>query len=204
MYKIYLDQTAFRLVSREEMDKLPKGKTHLAGEYHGKTALLLNYIDMAEKSQRYETVTLIGTDVEQLKTDFFSLFKIVEAAGGLIYNEAGEILFIYRRANWDLPKGKIDEGETKEEAALREVAEETGLQEVERHELLYTSYHIYRNKKDKRCLKPTYWYRMTTQNTDLKLQHEEDIEDAKWMTKAAFLDADMPTYGSIVDVLKIS
>ncbi len=204
MYKIYLDQTAFHLVSRQAIDKLPKGKTHLAGEYHGKTALLLNYIDMAEKSERYETVTLIATDVEKLKTDFFSLFKIVEAAGGLVYNQAGEILFIYRRKHWDLPKGKIDKGESKEDAALREVAEETGLQEVERHELLYTSYHVYRNKKDKRCLKPTYWYRMTTEKTALKLQHEEDIEDAKWMTKADFLAADLPTFGSINDVVEIS
>ncbi len=202
MYKIYLDKTAFQLVSRDEIKELPQGKKHLRGEYHGKVGLLLNYVDAAEKSQRYDTVSIVGNDLEQLKEDFFSLFKIVEAAGGLVHNENDEILFIYRRKHWDLPKGKIDPGESKEEAAVREVMEETGLQNVERHELIYTSHHIYRNRKDKRCLKPTYWYKMTTSDTKLKLQHEEDIEDARWMTKTDFLSTELPSYGSILDVVK--
>jgi ADP-ribose pyrophosphatase YjhB (NUDIX family) len=52
--------------------------------------------------------------------------KIVMAAGGLVENEHGEILLIYRKKHWDLPKGKLDAGETLEECAVREVEEETG------------------------------------------------------------------------------
>jgi 8-oxo-dGTP pyrophosphatase MutT (NUDIX family) len=48
-------------------------------------------------------------------------------AGGLVINKDSKVLFIYRKNKWDLPKGKLDEGENLEEAAIREVVEETGL-----------------------------------------------------------------------------
>jgi 8-oxo-dGTP pyrophosphatase MutT (NUDIX family) len=52
---------------------------------------------------------------------------IIKAGGGIVVNEQNEVLLIYRRGKWDLPKGKLDDGETIEECALREVKEETGL-----------------------------------------------------------------------------
>ena len=55
----------------------------------------------------------------------------IEAAGGIIISEKGELLMIFRRGKWDLPKGKIDQGETPPQAAIREVKEETGLSMVE-------------------------------------------------------------------------
>ncbi|QQS63451.1 MAG: NUDIX domain-containing protein [Chitinophagaceae bacterium] len=58
---------------------------------------------------------------------FFRNFKIVEAAGGIVQNENKEILFIYRRNKWDLPKGKIEKKELPENAAAREIEEETGI-----------------------------------------------------------------------------
>ena len=64
-------------------------------------------------------------DLKQLWKHFKSLFKYIKAAGGVIYNDVGEILFIERLERWDLPKGKVDKGESNKEAAIREVEEET-------------------------------------------------------------------------------
>ena len=111
---------------------------------------------------------------------------------------------MYRKGSWDLPKGKIDPGETPEIAALREVEEETGLINVQRHEPLHTSYHIYKDRRDTKCLKPTYWYRMTTENTDLKLQYEEDIETAEWLKAGEFMESGRVTYGAIKDVVRVA
>ena len=65
---------------------------------------------------------------DSLKTNFFRMFTNIAAAGGLVKNERGEKLFIFRLGKWDLPKGKLSGKETAEEAAIREVKEETGLQ----------------------------------------------------------------------------
>src|SRR5580692_2838451 len=69
-------------------------------------------------------------DLQTLKKAFWKKFILVQAAGGLIQNEKKELLFIFRRDKWDLPKGKLDKGETLEQCAIREVAEETGLKDV--------------------------------------------------------------------------
>ena len=91
--------------------------------------------------------------MEKLFQDFTAHYKILEAAGGMVLNANRELLVIYRRGSWDLPKGKIDPGETKEEAAVREIQEETGLQEVELGNLICSTYHTYKNKKRKPDIK---------------------------------------------------
>ncbi|RMD70006.1 MAG: NUDIX domain-containing protein, partial [Bacteroidetes bacterium] len=129
MYKIYINDRP--LVLAGPSDTLPEwqDKPHLDTLYLGKPKHLLPYVDLMEKSQRYEAVILRYDEPDQLWADFRSLFHLVEAAGGVVHAEQTpeQVLFIFRRGMWDLPKGKIDEGETPEQAALREVAEETGL-----------------------------------------------------------------------------
>ena len=73
---------------------------------------------------------MYNENFNELLSLFKSNFRYIEAAGGFIKNEEGENLFIFRREKWDLPKGKLELGETPEVAALREVSEETGLQKV--------------------------------------------------------------------------
>ncbi|MEM1322136.1 MAG: NUDIX domain-containing protein [Bacteroidota bacterium] len=202
MYKIYINDTPLFLVNQQDLTKRPLADdTVVTARYMGKSKQLLNYIDMMEKSSRFSAVWIFAKDVEQLFEDFSSLYKVVEAAGGLVYNDQEELLMIYRRGSWDLPKGKIDKGETKEAAAVREVAEETGLDEVQLGDLLKTSYHTYRNRKNRRVLKPTYWYKMRTRQTQLKLQAEEDIEAGEWITAESFLQSERPVYGNIKDLL---
>jgi ADP-ribose pyrophosphatase YjhB (NUDIX family) len=109
--------------------------------------------------------------------------KTIVAAGGIVENEKGELLMIFRKQHWDLPKGKLDEGETIEECAVREVEEETGLQNVELGELIDITLHRY-EENNASVTKKTYWYKMNA-SSDNKLtpQVEEDIHEIKWVKK---------------------
>ena len=110
-------------------------------------------------------------------------------------------MVIFRRDFWDLPKGKIDKGETPEQAAVREVQEETGLVQVDLGNHIIDTFHTYTHK-DKRILKKTYWYAMKTAETKLTPQSSEDIEQAEWVKLAEFLAKSPTIYGSILNVLK--
>lgn len=136
---------------------------------------------------------------------FIARFKIVEAAGGLVFNTEKKLLMIYRNKKWDLPKGKTDEGETSEQTALREVCEETGVCNLELREKFDVTFHTYTDSK-KNILKKTHWYIMNCSNSSapFKLQTEEGIEDAAWMNKQQVDEAMKNTFASIkMLVLKI-
>lgn len=199
MYKIYINETPLLLKSADKIEAAASDR-ELVTRYPGKVKFLLNYADMLEKGKRFDKVTLYHEDVEQLFADFASQYKLIEAAGGVVYNSAGRVLLIFRRSFWDLPKGKIDPGETKEAAAVREVQEETGLQQLELGDLLGETYHTYKLGKN-RILKRTYWYKMHTAETTLVPQIEEDIEQAVWVELAPFLLEEDRIYGSIREVL---
>ena len=202
MYKIYINSTPIFLVNEEVgQNKVRNGK-NLVARYLNSKRTLFQYIDLLEKNKTYESITLYANDVEVLKKDFFAIYKIVEAAGGVVLNQTDEILMIFRRGHWDLPKGKIEKEEGIEAAAIREVQEETGIQQLELKKFLLTTYHTYRNRKNVRCLKPTYWYLMQTNETEITVQTEEDIEQGIWIKKSDFIKSGKPAYGSIWDVLE--
>jgi 8-oxo-dGTP pyrophosphatase MutT (NUDIX family) len=200
IYKIYINGTPLQLIP-QDVDRPESTDSHLVTRYPGMAKMLLNYVDMLEKNPKFRLVTLYAPDVEKLFTDFKGHYKWLEAAGGLVYNEKGEILTIYRRGSWDLPKGKIDPGETPTQAGIREVREETGLNHLELGPELHITYHTYRLKNGKRVLKKTYWYRMDTTETDLVPQTEEDIEQAVWQSPRTFIADAKPVYGNILDVV---
>ncbi|MBK8705620.1 MAG: NUDIX domain-containing protein [Saprospiraceae bacterium] len=173
----------------------------MVARYPGKPKYLLNYADLLEKSRRFDCIIVYNDDVSKIWDDFLTLYTYIPAAGGLVFNTAGQILLIYRRNSWDLPKGKVDEGETMEEAAVREVKEETGLVDVQLQQSVGTTYHTYREKREKRILKETFWYVMKTSNDKLIPQAEEDIEQAVWADLPAFLAEKRDMYRSIREVL---
>jgi len=106
----------------------------------------------------------------------------IEAAGGLIKKE-DQYLFIYRFERWDLPKGKLDKGETIENAAVRECEEECAIKNLKIEQQLSSTFHVYKYK-DSFAIKQTYWFFMTTDyNKTLKPQLEENITEVKWFTK---------------------
>jgi len=203
MYKIYINETPLLLFDAGKGAQLPTvGPQEMLIRYTGKAKFLLNYADMLEKTQRYDRVIIYAEDYEKLVEDFKGNYKILEAAGGLIYNEAGEVLMIFRRDFWDLPKGKIDPGESKEQAAVREVEEETGLQNIQLGPQLTETYHTYRTKKGKRILKRIHWFRMDAPYQALVPQAEEDIEQAIWQDLDTFLATSPVIYKSILEVLQ--
>src|ERR1044071_5972343 len=100
-------------------------------------------------------------DLEALRKAVFKKFTIVQAAGGLVTNDKDEILIIFRRGKWDLPKGKLDEGEKLEDCAIREVEEETGLKNVKLYSPLTVTFHTY-HEGTKFILKESHWFMMGT------------------------------------------
>lgn len=137
-----------------------------------------------------------------LLTQLQAMYHPVPAAGGCTFNENEDILMIYRRGKWDLPKGKIDPGEKTDECALREVSEETGLENLELGAKLCDTYHIYFQDGDQ-LLKHTTWYSMRGTSTDkLKPQKTEDILEAKWVTQKDLAPLANKSYEAIKDVLK--
>lgn len=203
MYKIYVNGSPMVLATLPEAGFQPSSNPeNLITIYTGNPKSLLGYVDMLEKNSDFKQVTIYGKDGDRLFREFSSNFTILEAAGGLVFNPEGQGLFIYRLNTWDLPKGKIDPGETPEEAAVREVQEETGLQEVRLGDFLQMTYHTYRHLKKGRILKPTYWYRMTTPERALTPQTEESIEKAEWKSVPDFLQSDLTVYPNIRLVLE--
>lgn len=132
--------------------------------------------------------------------DFSAVFKSITAAGGRVVNEQQDVLMIYRRDKWDLPKGKVDEGETIPDAALREVKEECGVNHLTLGSKLGIIYHLYHHK-GKWILKDTHWFKMQGTIADVLIpQHEEDIMQIQWMPSKEN-DWRANTYPSILKVM---
>ena len=203
MYKIYINDTPLMLINTKDVTNAPANDDkNMIARYTGNYRMLLNYIDMLEKNTRFDTLTLFSENEDKLVADFKRHFKIIEAAGGLVLNQKDEMLFIYRRGFWDLPKGKIDKGEDPPTAAVREVQEETGIQAVAITQTAGETWHSYKTKKGKRILKKTYWYLMETSETKLTPQKEEDIEIAEWIDPVTFLASDRKAYRSIEEIVE--
>jgi len=139
--------------------------------------------------------------LDELKNAFWKKFTIVQAGGGLVQNEKEEVLFMFRREKWDLPKGKLDKKETLEQCALREVKEETGLTGLQLKKSLLITYHTY-DENGKHCLKETHWFIMhSDSDQQLVPQLAEQITELKWADKKEILKLCRNTYPSIIDVL---
>lgn len=144
----------------------------------------------------------LHSDLEKLKRNFWKKFLVVQAAGGVVFNEENKILFMFRRGKWDLPKGKLDPGESLEECALREVEEETGLRKIQLKTFLLTTYHTY-HENGKYILKESYWYTMYAHgHQQLVPQTAEDILEVKWVGREELPKRLANTFPSIADVME--
>lgn len=201
MYKIYINEAKFVLIESGAIDATSTStEQDMIARYNGKPHHLLNYIDMCEKTDKVNTVVVHSDDFRRLKKDFLSLYKVVEAGGGVVVNPYNEILMIHRRGKWDLPKGKLDKGETRRQAAKREVEEETGIRGLQLGRKLCVTNHTYRHKEGKRCIKKSHWYLMYAAKQTLVPQVEEDIEQTVWMPRRKALKK-RAIYPNILDVI---
>jgi 8-oxo-dGTP pyrophosphatase MutT (NUDIX family) len=106
-------------------------------------------------------------------------------AGGVVFRRVGErveILMIQDRlGRWTIPKGHVEEGESLEQTAVREVAEETGLTHLRLGEKLDKLHFFYR-KEGKLIFMTTYVFLMEALGDTDKVipEDSEGIVDAKW------------------------
>ena len=139
---------------------------------------LLTLLQRSETSNLL-SVTLGWLDKEACEEAIKKPFKVIKAAGGVVYKD-DKILLMFRRGVWDLPKGKLDPGESSKEGAVREVEEETNV-EVAVGERICTTWHTY-TLNGSRILKRTRWYRMAAlDDSRMTPQQDEDIEKLAWL-----------------------
>lgn len=168
----------------------------------GDAFALHTLVGMVESSDTLHRICIPSDDTEAMYRRICAEFKEVNAGGGLVSNRRGDFLIISRNGLWDLPKGHQDPGEDIDVTALREVQEETGINELELRGLICVTDHCY-IRDGIWHLKHTWWYDMLyTDPTDLTPQREEDISKAAWVAKSSLPMFLQNTYPSIMEVFR--
>jgi 8-oxo-dGTP pyrophosphatase MutT (NUDIX family) len=163
---------------------------------------LKELLDFYWQLKHIDTLFIFHHDLEELRERFKSCFQPVHASGGLVRNEDGRYLIMRRRGKWDLPKGKLNRNETIEEAAIREVSEETGLHDLIIVGPLLSTYHAY-FIDGQIMLKRTSWFDMIYRGHEEPVpEFDEDITEIKWVKQEDLGKITGNTYPAILDVLK--
>lgn len=172
MYKVFVNEKKLLLSKQSEaLEKTLK--------YDSFTTLEIA-LDLLQNTSVKE-LNVYGEQIDEIWEEFKKLFRIIEAAGGIVNRPNGDVLFIKRLGKWDLPKGKMEKGESREESAVREIEEETNLQNVELLDFINTTYHIYTERNGDKVLKYTHWFEMNFDGEDTsKPQLEEGITEVAW------------------------
>lgn len=172
MYKVFVNESAMILTN-----KLAEVAEHKCFPLNEKA--IHEAINVLSK-KKIEKTYIYHPNHEEILNKFSKTIPIVVAAGGVVTNKKGQVLFIYRNEKWDLPKGKIDKGETIEAAAIREVEEETGVKGLQIENFLRVTYHIFKRNGVYK-LKEVHWFAMNTSyQGPLEGQLEEGIMKVKW------------------------
>lgn len=177
---------------------IAQGYLYFTGAFPRHFRLAIEHLD------KPRTLGVIIEDLspQSLQKELYELYQPVDAGGGIVQNENGDVLMIYRRGKWDLPKGKRDDGENIAECALREVTEETGIEGLQLGEKVCDTYHVYSQNKQN-LLKHTVWYSMKGSSTaKLTPQKEENILEAKWIKESELGPIVYKSYEAIREVLQ--
>ncbi|MFB6305778.1 MAG: NUDIX hydrolase [Flavobacteriales bacterium] len=179
MYELFTQYNSISIKNFDSLDKNDKHREKLQYETESGENILL---DLLTKRVN-EKLLLTVSNSEKFWNKIQDATINLTAAGGAVKNNYNQLLFIYRRGKWDLPKGKAEEGESIKETAKREVEEECGIEGINVKKHLCDTYHIYQMKNEL-VLKKTVWYNMGCpyDNPELTPQEEEDITDIKWFS----------------------
>lgn len=198
MYKVFINERPLVLSAAPIV--MHQGQSF---PYQNTEQLKALVADLKAARINHNGINVYSADLQQLWAGFCSLFNIIEAAGGIVINPDGKYLFIQRLGYWDLPKGKIDRGETIEQAAVREVEEECGIDGLNITAPAGQTYHTYEHKGWD-VLKVTHWFAMHSNFTGtLVPQTEEGISEVRWLSKADIEQMVLPkTYVSIAELVR--
>ena len=191
MYKVFVNRLIINLTSDKEF--LNDSKTYLLSS--------ISIKEIIKKLKIHDEVFLYYPDKKKLLKEFKKKLVTIKATGGIVTNKKNQILFIYRKGKWDLPKGKMEKNESKKESALREVIEETGVKKLKIINFFSTTFHLIKVKREY-FLKETHWYTMKTKyDGKLKPQKSEGIMSAKWKTFDEALEIKKKTFRNIAIIL---
>ncbi|TDQ30776.1 NUDIX hydrolase [Zeaxanthinibacter enoshimensis] len=189
MYKVFVNDSP--LILTNTLTETVNGNYFLLNGRSIKSAI------KALAKKKLSEAYIYHPNTEEILKKFTKKIPLVVAAGGVVTNKKGKVLFIYRNDKWDLPKGKLDKGETIEECALREVEEETGVQGLVIENYLKTTYHVFK-RKGKFKLKEVHWYAMKTNyKGPLKAEKSEGIKKVKWKDPVQISEALQNSYANI-------
>lgn len=188
-----------------ELDESQGSYTQEYGVLDANKNSIFNLAEMIKTGSFDQNIVLNpSVDILEPFEEFLKYFLVLEAAGGIVQHADTRYLMIKRFGVWDFPKGKIEIGEQISEAALREVQEETGVENLRISQELPTVYHIYRYQSQW-IVKRTYWFFMQSDfDGDLKPQLEEDIHEAVWVPKAEISTYLENTYSSLKELAQKS
>ncbi len=199
MYKVFFNDRAVFLT--DDFRRNFQQRYGLFFKYKEKQDLV-EIIQLYSHITRIDSLIIFHYDIEELQEAFRSCFIPIDAAGGVVKNLKGEYLFIYRRGKWDLPKGKVDSGESYQQAAIREVEEETGLSGLNLEKRLMSTHHTYPYKKGT-ALKKIYWFDMLYEGNGTPVPQEiEQIEEVRWFRPEEFEIPFSNTYELVKDLFK--
>ena len=189
MYKIFVSDKPIILTT--EIEKETNFKNYLL-----KTVKLGSVIRTLNRTSLQEA-RLIHKNKNKILKKFLKKLPNVIAGGGKVYNDNGDILFIFRNGKWDLPKGKAEGKETVDQTAIREVEEETGVKGLKISKPLEMTYHIFKRNGRYR-IKITYWFEMKTSYTGkLTAQEKEGITKVAWLNREQTQEALKNSYANI-------
>lgn len=189
MYKVFINEKL--IILSNEIQKSEISNTFLLKD--------VDFEWLIEKvnSGKLDKAILYHDNFDELLPLLYTKLPLVEAAGGLVKNTKDDVLFIFRNGKWDLPKGKTEKREKMEQTAIREVVEETGVQDLKITDFLLNTYHVFKRNGEYR-LKLTHWYAMETAYEGvLQPEEAEGIMEVVWKNEAQIQEALQNSYENI-------
>jgi len=195
MYKVFSNNKAVSFCEQHKLFTIPDNC--LITDFVSEELMIAQHREFLSSPEMKEMFINCGKHVNKIFRLFTSHFLLLKAAGGVVENPEGDVLFIYRCGRWDLPKGKVEKKEKTKNTAIREVEEETGIKMLTITGQLSPIYHTY-YQDEKEILKKTYWYKMMTTDRSQPIpQTNENISLVRWFKPTELGEVLNNTYDSL-------